>query len=305
MIISIAGNNRHARLNKLQELIQKQISEQGDLSVERFDASEHEIEQINSSIINPPLLTESKLVVINQAEAAKIILENIEDLIDKIPDSVQVVLNFDKLDKRAAYTKALKKQTDFHEFTEAKSADLPGWVIEESKKQGYTIGNQAARFLVEYVGTNQARLINEISKLGLYQTEITKETIQLLCQPLPQSTVFELLDAAFAGNNKKALAIYQQQRLQKVEPLAILAMIAWQLHIMALVKTAGSGDTAEKAGVHRFVWQKTSGLVKRLSLEKLRQLINEVVSLEVRLKSQTIEADDALRQLLLSLEPSN
>ena len=96
-----------------------------------------------------------------------------------------------------------------------------------------------ARYLVERVGTNQQLLANEIEKLALYDKDISKESIDLLTEETPQSTIFELLEAAFAGNHRKVQTLYAEQRAMKVEPPQIIALLAWQLHILAIIKTAG------------------------------------------------------------------
>src|SRR3546814_19438404 len=62
----------------------------------------------------------------------------------------------------------------------------------------------------------------------------------------PQSTIFELLDAALSGNTRRALELYEEQRSMKVEPQQIIAMLAWQLHVLAVVKAAGERRSEER-----------------------------------------------------------
>ncbi len=69
-----------------------------------------------------------------------------------------------------------------------------------------------AKYLVMRVGANQQTLSNELAKLLSYDKAITRQTIDLLTEQTPQSTIFELLDAAFAGNSKKAMELYAEQR---------------------------------------------------------------------------------------------
>src|SRR5690606_21428745 len=96
-----------------------------------------------------------------------------------------------------------------------------------------------ARYLVSRVGQNQLQLSSELQKLLDYQPAVNRQTIDLLTEPTPQSSIFDLLAAAFDGQAKRVLQLYHEQRQQKVEPLNILALAAWQLHILALIKTAG------------------------------------------------------------------
>jgi DNA polymerase-3 subunit delta len=161
-----------------------------------------------------------------------------------------------------------------------------------------------ARFLAERVGANQQSLVHELEKLLLYEPNITRASIELLTEATPQSTVFQLLEAAFAGNKKRALELYAEQRVQKVEPQQIIAMLAWQLHIVALAKTAGqrTPDTAAKeAKVSPFVFKKSAAIARRLSLTELKKLIADLLKIDWRLKRESIDADEAVQNYLLAL----
>src|SRR4030095_7858004 len=159
-----------------------------------------------------------------------------------------------------------------------------------------------ANYLVERVGVNQQLLSNELAKLIAYDPNISRKTIDLLTDPTPQSSIFDLLDAALAGKTKRALQLYQEQRAMKVEPQQIIAMLAWQLHILALVKTAGDRDSAtiaKEAKINPFVVRKSQGIARRLSFNEIKALIHRTLELDIRLKSEQIDADDTLLLYLL------
>jgi DNA polymerase-3 subunit delta len=182
---------------------------------------------------------------------------------------------------------------------------LAKWLVDQAAAQGRTLESRDATYLIERVGANQQLLANEVEKLGLYDKVITKRTIDELTERAPQSTIFELLDAALAGKRKRALELYQEQRVMKVEPQQILALLGWQLHIMALVKTAGERDPsqiASEAKINPFVVRKTQGIVRNMTLAELKALIHEVLTLDIRLKSESIDADEALQNLIISLK---
>jgi DNA polymerase-3 subunit delta len=177
-------------------------------------------------------------------------------------------------------------------------------VGDQVKAKGGIISSADARFLVEYAGSNQLNLENEIEKLVIYDKQVTRATIEELCDPSPQSTVFQLVDAVFAGNYKKAEQIYFEQRAQKVEPYAIMGMLAWQLHILALVKVAGLKSTdaiAKEAKLSPYVVKKTQGIVRRLTMAQIKQFVRDAKYLDIALKSQPINADEAMTTYLLKL----
>jgi DNA polymerase III delta subunit len=100
------------------------------------------------------------------------------------------------------------------------------------------------------------------------------------------------------------MQLYDEQRDLRVEPQQILAMLAWQLHILAIAKAAGnrSADTvAKEAKISPFTVRKSQDLVRRISVSRLKKLISDLRAFDVRLKSESLNADEVVRFYLLSL----
>lgn len=303
MIYTLIGNNTHERDKMIRGIVTDFTAEHGNLGVERFDADETEAQLIIDAMQNTSLFAENKLVIVRNFSANKQFMEQLEQLISSMSDSTDVILTDNKLDKRSGQYKQLKKHTQLHEFTEKKPMDIVGWAVEYAGKQEAKLTSNDARYLIEMVGPNQAIVASEIDKLALFDSNISRTNIDLLCEPTPQSSVFQLIDAAFAGNNKRLMALYDEQRAQKVEPHAILGMIAWQLHILALIKSAqkaGVSDIASQAKLSPFVVQKSQSITRKLTLAQVKDLIASAHKLDIRLKSQPIDSDDAMKLFLIT-----
>jgi DNA polymerase III delta subunit len=81
-------------------------------------------------------------------------------------------------------------------------------------------------------------------------------------------------------------------------------MLAWQLHVLALLTTAGerSAETvAGQAKLSPYVVKRTAGLARRLSRQRVAALSDGLSELDVRLKRQPLDADEALKNYLLRL----
>lgn len=301
MLRVFTGDNDFAIKRAVRSLIDEFVAAHGNLALERFDTEESTAGQIVDAIMSMPFLASHKMVVVSGAP----IKDVIEQLLEiEIPESTEVILVTNKLDKRASYYKKISKLPGFKSFDAKNVTNLPGWVSERVQLAGGKISAADARFLVEYAGSNQLNLQNEIEKLVLYDKKVTRSTIEELCDPSPQSTVFQLVDAVFAGNYKKAEKMYFEQRAQKVEPYAIMGMLAWQLHILALVKAAGakSADViAKDAKLSPYVVKKTQGIARRLTMVQVKQFVRDARNLDIALKSQSINADDAMTTYLLKL----
>ena len=158
--------------------------------------------------------------------------------------------------------------------------------------------------MVERIGTNQSLSASELNKLLTYQDEITRQNIDLLTEPTPQSKVFDLLDAAFGGRKEQALKLYEDQRAQKVEPQAILAMIVWQLQQIAIAKMAGNRSVAEvsrDSGMKEYPLRKAKNLADKLSDNELKKMVSEVFDIDWRGKTTSLDMDEALKTYIISL----
>jgi DNA polymerase III delta subunit len=183
--------------------------------------------------------------------------------------------------------------------------------VRTAKENGGIISSNDARYLVERVGANQQMLSGELDKLLLYESQyegrVSRESIDLLTDRTPQSTIFQLLETAFAGNIRQTFALYEEQRALKVEPQQIVAMLAWQLHILALIKTAGQrnpADIAKEAKLSPYVVQKSAAIVRSLSLVKLKELIGDLLDIDAKSKRSNLDIDEALQRYLLKLSPA-
>jgi DNA polymerase-3 subunit delta len=304
MIVTITGPNDMLRRAELDAVTAAFIAEHGDMAVERLDGEDAAADRMLESINSVPFLSTRKLVILREPGKQKSFAEKAPDVLGGIPESTDLIIYEPKLDKRLAYYKALKKQTDFRDFAELDARGLANWAASYCTERGGKIGATEARILLDRVGGSQQLLKSELDKLLSYNPVISQATIELLTEPLPQGTVFDLLDAAFAGKAQRVLDLYHAQRALRVEPQAILAMLAWQVHILAVVK-AGSGQSADAiaktAKINPFVVRKTQSIARGLSMQQVKQLVSDVLRLDMQLKRTAIDADEAMQLLLIRL----
>ncbi len=304
MIITLTGTNDFMLRQALQQLRGDFVKEYTDMGLEQYDGQDVDPKQLPSILQALPFLVARRMIIFRQPSAQKVVQEAFEQLLDSVSDATDLIIVEPKLDKRTSYYKALQKQTDFREFKELDEHQLAQWLVARAKAQEGSLSSADATYLVRRVGANQLLLSNEVQKLLSYQPQVTRQTIDELTEPNPQSSVFDLVDAALAGNKKRTVALYHEQRQQKVEPMAIMGMLAWQLHILALVKTAGERSPsaiASQAKVSPYVVSKTQNVARNCTLTDVKTWIHQASLLDIRLKRQPIDADEAMINYLLSL----
>jgi len=304
MIITLTGNNTYLLNRKLNELVYKFVAEHGELALQKIDAEETAPGAILEAVQSLPFLVKRKLIVVRGLAANKAESEQIEQIIDSAGDTTDVIFYEPAVDRRTVYYKVLKSQTQLEEYNDLDNQKLSDWLVQETKNQGGELSYSDANYLVERVGTNQEQLANELEKLITYSPKISRENIDLLTVKTPQSKIFDLLDAAFAGNKKRALELYDEQRAQKVEPQAIMALIAWQLDLITLAyygKGRDPNQIAKDAGVSPYPVQKAQRLAANLSRSELTDMINRALDIDEKSKTTNLDLDEALKTYIITI----
>ena len=305
MIVTLTGENSYRLGHTLHRLVDEFVAEHGDLALERIDAQETEFAAIREALHALPFLSARKMAVLRAPSTNKQFAEQAEQILGTIPETTDVVIVEPKLDKRLSYYKYLKKNTDFRDFPELDAGGLASWLVKTAQEKSGSLNAADARYLVERVGPNQQLLSNELEKLLLYDPKITRETIDVLTEATPQSTIFQLLEAAFAGQSKRVIDLYAQQRALKVEPAQVIAMLTWQLHILAIIKTAGDrpiDQIAREAKLNPYVLSKSQSIAHHLPLAELKKLISDLLEIDTKTKRTNIDPDEALQNYLLTLK---
>ena len=302
MILSFSGPNSFELQRALRERTQDFIKDHGDFGLEHLDASRVSAATLIESVQAMPFLAGKRLLIIQDPAENKQFIEKFASCIDSISDDTDIIFVQEKYDKRSSFYKLLQKKADNKVFEELNEAALIKWIGEYVSHEQGTIKSHDARYLIERVGMSQRTVRSELDKLLSYNNVITKDSINLLTARNVQSTIFDLIEETFAGRTVRALDLYREQRMQKVEPLQIIAMIVWQLHILAIVKTgvSKSPDTiAREAKINPYVVRKSSSLVQKIQLEHIKSLVERTRDLECRLKREPIDGDEALMELIM------
>ncbi len=305
MIIVLTGNNDYMRRLELKRMTEEYVSKYGDLGLERIDAGSMELGQLLEVVASLPFLVDRRMIVINNISLNKDLLSNAEQFINSASEHNDIVIDEPKFDKRLSLYKSLKKLTNVLEFNDLKDAELVSWLVKEASARGGKLSRVDATYLVGRIGANQMLLNNELDKLLNYSLEVNRQSVDLLTEPMPASSIFDLLDAAFGESPKKAMTLFDEQRSQQVEPQEIMGMIGWQLHILAIVKFNQKltlDEIAAKSKVNPFVLRKASTLARSLSTDQVKNLVEKAVLLDARLKSEAIDADDAVQEFILNIK---
>lgn len=305
MVRMFTGKNSFGLQEKLHADIDEFEKEVGELGIERFDASESDVNTILQAVQSLPFLVPKKLVIVTQVQSNTALLDRIHEVVDRTADGVEVILVEPNLDKRKTSYKELQKLTTLTDFSEPSHDELPKWLVNYASKQGSELSHPDATYLIDRAGAGQQQLAREVEKLALVGEHITRKAIDALTDRSIQSTIFSLLDAAFAGDSKKAVQLYREQRQARIEPQYIIAMLTWQLTNLAQAVYANpkTESTLVSAGQSPFTARKSLGLAKHVSKSSIKKMITDLSELDVLTKTSA-DADAGLELFLIEITSS-
>lgn len=296
MIVVLTGNNEYLIGLELRKLVDDFVAMSGD-SIEKFDGAEIEsADAVIDAVRSISFLDPKKLVIVRDFSKNKEIIDNIESLIDQTADSTDLILLDPKLDKRTSVYKFLKANTDFVNLDTLNPHELEKWLADEAKNLQLKISKDNIRFLINRVGPNQQLLSQEIIKLSLVNGEVDKNIIENLIEPSPQSSVFDMLEALFTGNLKKAHKLYIDQRAQGEEPQKLIGMITWQLQQLAsaLYSPIKSVDyLVANSKISPYSARKALSLSSKMSISDIKFCIDELLQVDT-LSKTSADVESAL-----------
>lgn len=174
-------------------------------------------------------------------------------------------------------------------FPAATLPQLVPWLCAEAQHRHVTLTAAAAAQLVQRVGTNRWRLHHELDRLSLLSADLTPTLIEQHTDAPLSGDLFALLDTISRQDAPRALRQLEELRLTGHSELQILAMLAYHIRLLLLIKagrTAGHVPAAiARAGqVHPYAVQKNQPLAERLSTTILTDTLTRIMACDLAMK---------------------
>jgi len=271
-----------------------------------LDGNDSNYRQITDAYRSPPFGDGARVVIANfihkkgkteNSSASKNLTELFKFAAKEATDTknIENPLNFLlikalNLDKRLSSTKTLERDAYVKEFAPLKGRDLSNWVLENIKTKSKKIETDALKIFIDIVGSDRYRLSQEIDKLLTYidrRDTITAADVKLLITDTT-GDVFSILNNI--AENKKDIALMELNRfLQKEHPLALLASLITNFKYIYYIKLMKSANTKDDEiikilKIHPFIIKK-AWMWKRFSLKQMQKALEELLNIELKLKS--------------------
>ncbi|OGL30728.1 DNA polymerase III subunit delta [Candidatus Saccharibacteria bacterium RIFCSPHIGHO2_12_FULL_41_12] len=286
---------------KLSEIKSECLKTKPDILLENIDAEDATLAQIIELISSTSLFSSSKLVVLKRLGNNKQVSQHIEQIIEAIIDTVELILVEPAIDKRSSYYKYLLSDKRIkHYDNKIESIDL--WVRARVKELGGNISGATVQYLINKAGPDPSLLSFEIKKLIAYDPTITPENIDKLMDVSLMSSVFDLVNAIFVQDKKRAMRLYEEQQFLGITGPAIIGMIAWQLHIFALIKSTDKSPKkiSAETKISSYALERSAAVVKNLALQDINQMIKSLEKLDHQSKTISIDVNEALKNWIIT-----
>ena len=125
-----------------------------------------DVETIANHARSFPMMGERMVVIVKEAQDVKN-LEEFEKYLDTIPETTLLVFayKYKKFDKRKTLAKKIDKKGVWFESKKLYDSNIPGWIQNYLKGEGYSNTPKATQMLADYLGTDLHKIANELKKL--------------------------------------------------------------------------------------------------------------------------------------------
>ncbi len=221
-----------------------------------------EIGEVMTAAKRYPMMVPYQVLIIKEAQH----IRNIEQLAlyveNPLNTTILVICYRGKtLDKRKSLAKKLSKSHVLFESKKLYDNQMLPWINARLKEKGYGIEAKAGMMLVEYLGTDLAKISNELTKLQLILPKGTKITPQHIEENIGISkdyNNFELQNALGQRNIAKTLQIVRYfEDNPKDNPFVVTISVLYNFFSKLLLfhyiaKGMDERSLAQKLGVHPF-----------------------------------------------------
>ena len=274
----------------------------------------------NSNIFFNSILTKSffdneKLIIINRAtDKIKTI---IEELMEKNPEDIQIILNSKNLEKKSTLRKLFEKEKSIVciPFYEDNNQTLNSIISLFFRNKKIPISQQLINVLVERSRGDRKNLNNELEKIenfSLNKKNLNIQEIIKLTNLADNYSASELVDHSLAKNTRKTVTILGESNYSDEDNIIIirtlLAKLKRLVKIYDLVDEKNNIEQAISACRPPIFWKDKPLVTQQISSWKkdgLEQLIYKTNEIELLVKKNSVLAKNILADFIINNSKKN
>lgn len=271
------------------------------------------VEEIVSTAKRFPMMSDYQVVIVKEAQNLSKTFDKFESY--AVNPQLTTILVFayrDKPDGRKKIFKTIKDKGVWFESKKLYDNQVPDWIVKVLKGQNYGIEPKAAAMLSEFLGTDLAKINNELEKLKIVFPEghiFTPKNIEENIGFSKDYNVFELKSALATRNQQKAYTIIHNFAANpKDNPIVVVSgqMFAFFSQLLQYhgLKDKSKFNAAKALGVNPFFMDEYATASKNYPMRKVSQIIEIIRDMDVKSKgvgSGSMKEADMLKELVYKI----
>ena len=196
----------------------------------------------------------------------------------RLPEDTLTLVALPKLDRQAQgakWFKALEAAGVVIQVYPVERAKLPAWIGQRLRAQEQQADAATLQFLCDRVEGNLLAAMQEIRKLALLHPPgpLSQAAVQEAVCDVARFDVFQLADAALAGDGVRSGRILDGLRGEGVDPVLVLWALTREIRVLArLDEAARAGHSTGQTLAELKVWDSRKPLVEKALRRKRGQL---------------------------------
>jgi len=291
----------------------KKVFEQNYLDkIYRYEEKEilDNIDNFFNSILTRSFFDNEKLIIINRATDK--IRETIEDLIEKNPEDIKIILNSKNLEKKSTLRKIFEKEKSIIcvPFYEDNNQTLNSMISLFFRNKKIPISQQLINVLIERSRGDRKNLNNELEKIDAYllnKKNLNLEEIIKLTNLAENYNASELVDHSLAKNTRKTVTILNENNYSDEDNIIIirtlLAKLKRLVKIHELVEEKNNIEQAVSASKPPIFWKDKPLVIQQIrswKKEHLKDLIYKTNDIELLIKKNSTIAKNILSDFIIN-----
>ena len=280
--------------------------------IHRYDEKEilDNVIDFFNSILTKSFFDNEKLIIINRATDK--IKEIVEELIERNPENIQIILNSKNLEKKSNLRKFFEKKKLIVTvpFYEDNNQTLSSMISLFFRNKKIPISQQLINILVERSRGDRKNLNNELQKIGAYslnKKNLNFEEIIKLTNLSDNYSASELVDQSLAKNTRKTVTILSENNYSDEDNIIIirtlLAKLKRLVKIYELVDGKNNIEQAISVCKPPIFWKDKPLVIQQIrSWEKnnLKNLIYKTNEIELLIKKNSTIAKNILSDFIIN-----
>ena len=302
------GDNEGLKEENIKNLFEKNYQDK----IHRYEEKEI-LDNINiffNSVLTKSFFDNEKLIIINRATDK--IRTIIEELMEKNPEDIQIILNSKNLEKKSTLRKLFEKEKSILciPFYEDNNQTLNSIISLFFRNKKIPISQQLINVLIERSRGDRKNLNNELEKIenfSLNKKNLNIQEIIKLTNLADNYSASELVDHSLAKNTRKTVTILGENNYSDEDNIIIirtlLAKLKRLVKIYELVDEKNNIEQAISACKPPIFWKDKPLVTQQIRSWKkdgLEQLIYKTNEIELLVKKNSVLAKNILADFIIN-----